>query len=95
MALIQEVVRQFVLDNLLFGQEEPTLTDKASFVELGILDSSGVIELVSFLEETYKFHIEDEELIPANLDSIEAVCRFIETKRTVSVCKSEQDHHAG
>ncbi|MCE9535905.1 MAG: acyl carrier protein, partial [Nitrospirae bacterium] len=53
----------------------------ASFLESGIIDSTGVLELVSFLEEQFKVKVEDEDLIPANLDSVNAIVRYVEKKR--------------
>jgi acyl carrier protein len=73
-------LRQFVIDNFLFGQEADGLSDNESFLERGIIDSTGVLELVAFLESTYAIKIKDEELIPANLDSIQKLVRFLQTK---------------
>lgn len=56
--------------------------DDDSFLQNGIVDSTGMLELVAFLEDTYQLKVEDRELIPENLDSITNVCRFIERKRT-------------
>lgn len=56
--------------------------DDDSFLQNGIVDSTGMLELVAFLEDTYQLQVEDAELIPENLDSITNVCRFIERKRT-------------
>lgn len=56
--------------------------DDDSFLQNGIVDSTGMLELVAFLEDTYQLKVEDTELIPENLDSITNVCRFIERKRT-------------
>lgn len=85
MSRIEVVIRQFVSENLLFGREELKLSDEASFLELGIIDSTGVLELVTFLEETYQIKIEDEELIPSNLDSIKSICEFINVKRRSTI----------
>ena len=80
MSLIETNLRQYVLDKLLFGRTEVELSSDTSFLESGIIDSTGVLELVAFLEEKFKVKVEDEDLIPANLDSINAIIRFVERK---------------
>ena len=80
MESLESTVREFIVNNFLFGQDGAELTDDASLLELGIIDSTGVLELVSFLEGGYQLKIDDEELIPENLDSIRNVARFIRRK---------------
>lgn len=77
---IQQDLRQFVIDNFLFGQGNGHLRNDDSFLDKGIIDSTGVLELVAFLEEKYHFKIQDRELVPDNLDSINNLVRFVETK---------------
>lgn len=72
-------VKEFVIENFLFG-DDTNIDADISFLESGIVDSTGVLELVSFLEENYEITIEDEELIPENLDSIKNVACFLEKK---------------
>lgn len=84
MASIEAEVRRYVMDNLLFGRTEVGLGGDTSFLESGIIDSTGVLELVQFLEETFHVKVEDEDLIPANLDSVNALTRFVETKYEAS-----------
>ena len=62
-------IRQFIIENFLFEEDE-NLKEATSFLENGIIDSTGILELVTFLEETYEIVVEDEELIPENLDFI-------------------------
>jgi len=69
-------VRAFVVDNFLFGRDEG-FGDTDSFLESGIVDSTGVLQLVAFLEATYGITISDEELVPDNLDSIQNIARFL------------------
>ncbi len=83
MASIEAKVRQYVLDKLLFGRTEVAVDGDTSFLESGIIDSTGVLELVAFLEEEFHVKVEDEDLIPANLDSVNAVTRFVERKSAV------------
>jgi acyl carrier protein len=74
-----EVIRSFITENFLFG-EANGLTEDTSFLEEGIIDSTGVIELIDFLERTFSIKCEDAEIIPENLDSIGNVVNFIQTK---------------
>jgi acyl carrier protein len=63
----------------MFGQGNQ-LQDNESFLESGLIDSTGVLELVGFLETTYGITVADEDLVPANLDSVERVCGYVEQK---------------
>lgn len=72
-------VRTFIVDNFLFGDGDD-LKEETSFLEGGIIDSTGILELITFLEETYNVKIEDAELVPENLDSIANVAKFIGQK---------------
>ena len=74
-----ETVHEFIVENFLFGDGEQ-LTNETSFLDSGIIDSTGILELITFLEETYNIAIEDDELIPENLDSLNNVAKFIEQK---------------
>jgi acyl carrier protein len=73
-------LRQFVRDNFMFGKFDAGFADNDSFLERGIIDSTGVMELVAFLEEKYGIKLQDHELIPDNLDSINALSRFVECR---------------
>jgi acyl carrier protein len=77
---LADQVRQFIVDNFIFEDPGEGLKNSDSFLENGILDSTGVLELVAFLERTFDVKIEDEELIPENLDSIENVVKYIGKK---------------
>ena len=72
-------VRDFVVANFLFGDGE-LLKEDTSFMEKGIVDSTGMLELIMFLEETYNIKIEDDELVPENLDSLQNISRFVSRK---------------
>ncbi|MCP9452165.1 MAG: acyl carrier protein [Nitrospira sp.] len=80
MTSIEAQVRQYVTDRLLFGRSDVVVEGDTSFLESGLIDSTGVLELVAFLEEAFKIKVEDEDLIPANLDSINALTQFILAK---------------
>jgi acyl carrier protein len=77
---IATALRRFIQENFLFGREI-ALADDDSFVERGIMDSTGVLELITFLESEYQIRIADEELVPENLDSINNLVRFLQTKQ--------------
>ena len=72
-------IREFVVENFLFGKDDG-LNGGTSFLDEGIIDSTGILELVSFLEEEFSISVEDEELIPENLDSILNVVAYLEKK---------------
>jgi len=75
----KEKVIAFIVENFLFGAEYG-LKDDRSFLDEGIIDSTGILELVSYLEEEFGIRIEDEELVPENLDSINNVVAYLERK---------------
>ena len=74
-------LRSFLAENFLLGEEFRGLPGSGSLIEAGIIDSTGVLELVGFLEEAYEIEITDSELVPENLDSIDNVVRFVGAKR--------------
>ena len=83
MQIIQEDLKQFIVENFLFGRQDGLSADD-SFLEKGILDSTSILELILHLEKTYGFAVEDSDLIPDNLDSINRLTAFVERKqRTV------------
>ena len=74
-------VRSFVFDIFLFGTNENALSNDDFFLEQGIIDPTDVLELVKWLEETFDIKVEDDELVPENLDSVSSISAFIEKKR--------------
>ena len=78
---LRKVLREFIVETFLFGDDSEAFEDSDSFMQKGIIDSTGVLELTSFLEEKYGVKVEDEELIPANLDSIDNLIGFIGRKQ--------------
>ena len=81
MSSLNATIRAFVIDTFLFGQDNG-LTDDSSFLDQGIVDSTGVLELIAYVEQTHGIKVKDEELIPDNLDSIAAIAAFIERKQS-------------
>jgi len=76
---ILNVIRAYIVENFLFG-DDSELGDSTSFLGNGIIDSTGILELVAFLETEFSIKIQDEELLPDNLDSLEKVSIFISGK---------------
>jgi len=76
---LRDQIRNFILENFILENPED-LVDGESMLEKGIMDSTGVLELVAFLESTFEIKVEDEELIPQNLDSIENIVNYLERK---------------
>ena len=72
-------IREFIIENFLYGETDG-LKDDSSFIEEGIIDSTGVLELVEFLEKEFEVSVEDEEIIPENLNSIENTAKYISQK---------------
>jgi acyl carrier protein len=73
-------IKAFIVSNFLFGQGGDTLQDDESFLDKGIVDSTGILELVAFIEERYGISVADRELVPENLDSLRNVSRFVASK---------------
>lgn len=81
---IKQEVRDYIVDNFLMGLQADALGDDVSFLDLGLIDSTGVLELVAFLEERYGIKVEDAEMVPENLDSLNNIERYVNGKRTAS-----------
>jgi acyl carrier protein len=82
---MKQGIRAFIEKNFLFGSAGGGLDDDASFLDQGIIDSTGVLELVGFLEKEFSVKIEDEELIPENLDSVNQIAAFLARKKAVAM----------
>jgi acyl carrier protein len=83
---ITSEIKAFIVSNFLFGQEGDGLKDDQSFLESGVIDSTGLLELVSFVEQQYGISIGDRELVPQNLDSLRNISQFVARKQeTVNV----------
>ena len=78
---MQQQIRQFILTNFLFSSDESLLHSDDSLLERGILDSTGVLELVAFLESNFCIKVSDDEFVPENLDSVSRIARFVAGKQ--------------
>ncbi len=77
---VERDLRRFLAKNFPLGRNADSLGSGDSLLEAGVIDSTGVLELVGHLEDSYGIEVADEELVPENLDSIEHVVRYVETK---------------
>ena len=80
-ATLRAQIRQFVLNELLMGDVGSLVGDGASFLETGAIDSTGVLEVVMFVEQQYELSVLDREMIPENLDSIDRLVQFVLCKK--------------
>jgi acyl carrier protein len=74
-------IRKYILENFLFTDDEAALSNDDSFLEKGIIDSTGMLELIAFIGDGFQITLEDDELIPDNLDNVNRVAAFIQRKK--------------
>ena len=79
---IEQQVRSFILENFLFTTDTSALGVNDSFLAKGIIDSTGMMEVIYFLEDRFAMRIDDAEMIPENLDSVSNIVRFVERKKS-------------
>jgi len=80
-ATYEEKVRKYIIENFLFEAANASLSRTDSLLESGVVDSTGILELVSFLEAEFDIAVRDEELIPDNFDSLERIAAYIDRKK--------------
>ena len=78
---IEATIREFIAENFLFRDDAPALADDDSLLEAGMIDSTGILELVAFLESEFGIAVADAEIVPENLDSIAAIVAYVAGKR--------------
>lgn len=81
---IKSQIRRYIVDNFVMGSGGATFKDEDSFMEKHVIDSTGFLELVTFLEETYGFVVADEEMVPENLDSLNALDAYVRRKQQLA-----------
>lgn len=81
---IVRTIRHYILENFLFTDDESALGDGESFLAAGIVDSTGVLEIISFIEETFGIKVNDDEMLPENLDSLNSLAAFVRRKQAVA-----------
>lgn len=77
---VKDQIKQYLAENFMFSDDGYQLSDSASFLEEGVVDSTGVLELVMFVEETFDVTVEDEEIVPENFDSVAQLAEYIHRK---------------
>ncbi|MDH5766917.1 MAG: acyl carrier protein [Gammaproteobacteria bacterium] len=78
---MKDKLRLYILENFLFTDDQSELKDDDSFMDQGIMDSTGILELIFFIEDEFSVKVENEEMIPENLDSVNRVVNFINKKQ--------------
>ena len=78
---IEQQVRDYILENFLFTDNASALENDASFLDKGIIDSTGVLEMIFFLEQEFALKVADKEMIPENLDSVNNIVRYVQIKQ--------------
>ena len=82
--VIRSAIRNFIEENFLFQIGDQNLADDQSLLEAGVVDSTGVLELVAFLEDTFHLQIADKDIIPQNLDTVDSITAFVERNQLVA-----------
>lgn len=82
METIEQQIRTFIADSILFSNNGYPLPDDASFLESGVVDSMNVMEIVTFAEKAFGIAVQDSEIVPANFDSVANLSRYIQRKKT-------------
>jgi len=76
----KQELRSFIAENYLFGTADVVLSDDVSFLESGLIDSTGLLELIAFIERRYGIRLDDQEIVPDNLDSVNRLNAFLSRK---------------
>jgi acyl carrier protein len=82
---VEKEIRDFIVENFLFGNREKLPDDDDSFLQKGLIDSTGILEVVNFIEEKFGIRVEDDDLVPENLDSVRRLADFIVRKRGLKI----------
>lgn len=84
MGAVRSKVEEFILDNLLFGDSARLPAPEDSLVQAGVIDSTGILELVEYIEQEFHITVDDTETVPENLDGIDRIVEFIARKQPKS-----------
>lgn len=87
---VRAALRRYILENHLFTDDDAALKDADSFLETGILDSTGIMELILFIEESFQLKVTDDEMAPENLDSVDSLVAYVERKQAQVSQQAEQ-----
>lgn len=78
---VESKVREYVAENFLFASDAAELPSDASFLDMGIIDSTGILEIIFFIEEEFDIKVADHEMLPENLDSVNNIARYVEARQ--------------
>jgi len=78
---VEEKIRSYILDNFLFTDDPSALENDDSFMDKGIIDSTGILEVIYFLEDEFGIKVEDDEMVPGNLDTVNNIVAYINNKK--------------
>lgn len=78
---LEKQLRSYILENFLFTEDESALKNSDSFLGKGLIDSTGIMEVIFFLQEEFGIQVEDTEMVPANLDSVDNILGFVARKK--------------
>lgn len=78
---VEAKIREYIAENFLFAGSAADIAGDASFLDMGIIDSTGVLEIIYFIEEEFQIKMEDHEMLPENLDSVDNIVRFVDSRR--------------
>ena len=77
---VEERLRRYIMQNFLFTEDDAALKNTDSFLEKGIIDSTGILEVIQFLQEEFGVDVKDDEMTPENLDSVARIAAFVARK---------------
>ena len=77
---VENKIRNYVLENYLFTDDDSALANDTSFLDEGIIDSTGILEVIAFIEEEFGIKVLDEEMVPENLDSVDNIVQYVARK---------------
>ena len=77
---LEQKIHQFIADNFLFREDRASVAEDESLLEAGLIDSTGVLELVAFLETEFKIQMADADIVPENLDSVRSIAGYVRRK---------------
>jgi acyl carrier protein len=78
---VNSKVREFIKDNFMYRDDRADLADTESLLDAGLIDSTGILELVAFIETEFSIQMSDSDIVPDNLDSVDTIVRYVESKR--------------
>ena len=81
---VKQPIRDFIETSFLFREGREKLADGESLLDAGLIDSTGILELVSFLESEFGILVQDDEIVPENLDSVNQIAAYVESKHVAS-----------